>query len=239
MENSHSGNSKSRTQGISSDAIEISNWISHIPNMQIHMKWTCVVGCFEKGEQETWLIRIEGISEGSKSAWAEAETHGVEGGLVPLPSASSLVWGIEVGNSLTNCAPVPFMNIHCGVFRPRLISRQIEEETRTLHHKRSISPLSTFSGGCWQNSPSSLAKKRKGKKKLPEKHGTVWSWKWMSKQRVFFFFLSLFFFCHRIFSAYYACLSKRRTKRNTIIWLSELVDIILLAGVRRYQPSEF
>lgn len=89
----------------------------------------------------------------------------MEGGPVPRSSASCVVWGLKLGTlSTTNCALVPFMNIHSGVFRPRLISREIDEETRTFYHKRSVSPLA-FSGGCWQNSPSSLAKKEKGEKK--------------------------------------------------------------------------
>lgn len=139
----------------------------------------------------------------------------MEGGPVPRSSASCVVWGLKLGTlSTTNCALVPFMNIHSGVFRPRLISREIDEETRTFYHKRSVSPLA-FSGGCWQNSPSSLAKKEKGEKKkekLPEKHGTIWSSKWMGKQG----------FSYCIFSGYYACLSKKRKRkkewnRNTII----------------------
>lgn len=117
------------------------------------------------------------MSEGSKSARAEAARDTWSwGGPVPRSfSASCVVWGLKLGTlSTTNCALVPFMNIHPGAFRPRLISREIDEETRTFYHKRSVSPSPStsssssssvaFSGGCWQNSPSSLAKKKEREK---------------------------------------------------------------------------
>lgn len=90
-----------------------------------------------------WLIRIQSMSEGSKSARAEAARDTWSwGGPVPRSfSASCVVWGLKLGTlSTTNCALVPFMNIHPGAFRPRLISREIDEETRTFYHKRSVSP---------------------------------------------------------------------------------------------------
>lgn len=155
-----------------------------IPNMDIYMKWTnhLVGGCFESGSRrlvdKNWEYKwgLKECLSRSRDAWG--------GGPVPRSSASCVVWGLKLGTlSTTNCALVPFMNIHSGAFRPRLISREIDEETRTFYHKRSVSPLA-FSRGCWQNSPSSLAKKEKGKK-LPEKHGTIWASNWMGKQCFF------------------------------------------------------
>lgn len=66
-----------------------------IPNMEIYMKWTnhLLVAALKVGAGD-WLIRTESISEGSKSAWAAAETHG--GGTVPLRAALFRDWSWEL-----------------------------------------------------------------------------------------------------------------------------------------------
>lgn len=65
----------------------------------------------------------------------------MEGGPVPRSSASCVVWGLKLGTlSTTNCALVPFMNIHSGVFRPRLISREIEKKLAPFTTREAFPP---------------------------------------------------------------------------------------------------
>lgn len=123
-----------------------------IPNMEIlHEvdKSLMSMAVFEKhGADKNWEVEKWG---GWKKCWSRRR-HMEQGGPVqPAPlslqSRAALFWGgLKLGTfSTTNCILVPFfMNIHPGVFRPHLISREIEEETRTFYHKRSISsPLSS------------------------------------------------------------------------------------------------
>ena len=151
----------------------------------------------------------------------QPETHGVGGDRYPVPSLQAALfgdWSWEL-SPLLIARWCLFMNIHPGAFRPRLISREIDEETRTFYHKRSVSPSSSssssssvaFSGGCWQNSPSSLAKKKRKGKKLPEKHGTIWSSKWMGKQG---FFLPIAYLVP-ITHVYQKKKKKKKRKRKT------------------------
>lgn len=153
--------------------------LSVIPNMEIQMKWS---------KHLWWWLLWKGGGSGrpadklceyklrAQRALRQQRHMEQEGGtLARFLCEPCVVLGLKLGTlSSTNCALVVFMNIHSGVFRPRLISREIEEETRTFYHKRNTHPpsLAAFSRGCWQSSPSSLAKKERGKK-LPEKNRTI------------------------------------------------------------------
>lgn len=123
--------------------------LATIPNMEIYMKWTNHLCWWLLLEMEAgdWLIRIESISEGSKSAWAEAETHGVGGNRYPVPLQAALFgdWSWELSPLLIArwCLSWIFILV---CFRPRLISWEIEGETRTFYHKRSVSPPSHSQG---------------------------------------------------------------------------------------------
>lgn len=81
------------------------------------------------------------------------------------------------------------MNIHSGVFRPRLISRKIDEETRTFlpeetpphtPHTRTSHSLGMLAE--WPKFISQKKGKEEREKSYLEKHGTVRSSNWMCKQ---------------------------------------------------------
>lgn len=103
-----------------SEVIEKSNWISYYSQHgDLHEvdKSLMLVTAFGNGSRrladKNWEYKwgLKECLSRSRDTWSRGEP-------VPRSSASCVVWGLKLGTlSTTNCALVPFMNIHSGVFQ--------------------------------------------------------------------------------------------------------------------------